>query len=165
MVGHWTDVYMRGASFDLGSQILRSSSYFDLSETQKLAITEYKPPTVDKAYGSAPYYILLRMNDLSTLTLNQCNNLPFIFALNPVQNPSKCTLCPKLEEIIIYVKDLKSFNITELTSMAKERASAGKQLSSITIFCLGELAPRKDVFKLKEYVKRVHYMAREKSLR
>jgi len=46
--------------------------------------------------------------------------------------------------------------------MTKERASAGKKLSSITIVGLGELVPGENVFKLKEYVKRVYYRVEEK---
>ena len=160
MFGHWRDTQKTPSILE--SRVLRSLSCFVLSGTQRLAITEYEPLTVDKIDESAPYHILLHMDDLYTLTLNQCNNLPFIFALNPVQNPSKHTLCPKLREITIYVKDLKSFNITELMSMAKERASAGTKLSSITIVGLGELVPGENVFKLKEYVRRVYYRVEEK---
>ena len=157
MFGYWGDA-RDTTSFIFESGVLRSLSYFVLSETQRLAITDYRPPTDEPV----PYDILLRMQGLCTLTLNQCTNLPFILALNPVENPSKCTLCPKLEELILYVQDLKSFNIEELVSMAKERASAGNKLSSVTIIGLGELVPGDEVFKLKEYVKRVYYRVEEK---
>jgi len=96
------------------------------------------------------------------LAVTTYNNLPFILALDPIQNPSKHAPCPELKELILYVKDLKSFNIKELTSMTKERASAGRKLSLITFVGLGELVPGEKVFKLKEYVTRVDYKVGEK---
>ena len=146
----------------LDSKIVRSLNRFVLSGIQMLAITKYRPPTRDKTDESTPYYILLRMEDLRALTLTQCNNLPFILALTPHRNPSKRTLCPKLKELILYVQDLESYNIKELMTMAKERASAGEKLSSITIVGLGKLIPGAKVFKLKEYVTRVDYRVGEK---
>jgi hypothetical protein len=44
-----------------------------------------------------------------------------------------------------------------LIGMARERASGGAKLSLITIIGLGKLAPKKDVFKLREHVAHVKY--------
>ena len=147
--------------FTLDRRILRSLSQFDLSGTQRLAITQYEPPTVNAVEKSTPYHILSCTKDLRTLTLTQCNNLPFILALDPVQNPSERVLCPHLEEIILYVEGLGSFRIKELESMAKERVSAGKKLPSITIVGLDELIPGREVFKLKKYITHVDYRVKE----
>ena len=146
----------------LNHRIVRSLSRFNLSRVQKLAVTMYNPPTMHNTDESAPHFTLLRMEDLRALTLTQSNNLPFIAALNPDQNPSKRALCPKLEELVLYVKGLESFNIKELMSMAKGRASAGVKLWSITIISLGELMPGDTVFRLKEYVTRVNYRVEQK---
>jgi len=161
MHGNWID-WDEGTSSVLDRRILRSLNRFILSGTRRLAITLYRSPGTVNIDKSAPYYILSRMKDLRTLTLNRCNNRPFIRALDPIQNPSKCTLCPELEELVLYVKDLNSFNIKELMSMTKERASAGKKLSLIRIVGLGELASGGRVFKLREYVTRVDYRVGEK---
>ena len=146
-------------------QILRSLSYFDLSRTKRLALAQYRPPTVDAVDKSAPYHILSRMKDLRTLTLTRCNNLPFILALNPDQNSLKCVLCPKLEGIVLYVKGLESFNVEGLMGMAEERASAGMKLTSLTVIGLGELLPWWEVFKLKKYITHMDYKVGEKSPR
>ena len=159
MLGDWMD-WEGVPLFTLDRRILRSFSCFDLSGTQRLTITQYKPPPVD-----AVYHILSRMKDLRTLTLTQCNNLPFILALNPDRNSFNCTLCPKLEELVLYIKGLEPFNIEELMSTVKERASAGTKLSSITIVGLGELTPGKKAFKLKEYVTHVDYRVVEEAPR
>jgi len=118
---------------------------------------------MDAIDKSAPHNALLRMQDPRTLTLTQCNNLPFILALSPIQNPLQRALCPKLEELILYVKERGSFNIKELMSMAKARASVGKKLPLITIVGVGQLVPEMEVFKLrvKEYVAHVNYRVME----
>jgi len=159
MFGQRTD-WRNGTVFPLDRQFLRSLSGLDLSGTQRLAVAQYKPPTAGTVGKSAPYHILSHMKDLRTLTLTQCNSLPFILALNPNQNASKCALCPKLEELVIYVEGLDSFNIEELMSMVKGWASVGTNLSSITIIGLGELMLGK-VFRLKQYVPHVEYRVGE----
>jgi hypothetical protein len=97
------------------------------------------------------------MKDLRTLTLARCNNLIFILPLNPDKNPSKIVACPKLEEIIIYIKRPGQFHVGELLSMAKGRASRGAKLSAITIVSTDALAPTKEVFQLRKHVSRVEY--------
>ena len=156
VLGHLID-WEEGAAFTLDRQILRSLSRFDLSGTQRLAVAQYQPPTVDTVDKSAPYHILSRMKDLHTLTLTHCNNLSFILALNPDQNSLKYAPCPKLEELVLYVEGPESFNVEELMSMAKERVSGGVKHSSITFVGLGELLPGKEVFKLKKYITHVDY--------
>jgi hypothetical protein len=97
------------------------------------------------------------MEDLRTLTLTQCNNLIFILILDPDKNTSKIVLCPKLEEIILYIKHPNQFHINELLSMAEERASRGAKLSMIMIVTTDALAPTKEVFQLRKHVSRVEY--------
>jgi len=148
-------------SLDLDRRILHSLNYFSLHMTRSLAITEYEPSTLTEINKSPPYHILLHMSDLHTLTLTRCNNLPFILALNPDYNPSKLVPCPNLEELVLYVETRNEFNIPELMNMAKERASKGAKLRSVTIVGLGELVPGKEVFKLRKHVAHVEYRFEE----
>ena len=103
------------------------------------------------------FQTLSAMTNLHTLVLTECDNLPFILALNPDKNSSKLVLCPGLEELVLYVESQDQFQIRCLLRTTKERASRGMKLSSITIAGLGELVPAEGVFKLGEYVTRVAY--------
>ena len=95
------------------------------------------------------------MNNLRALILTQCNNLPFILALNPKENPSKLVLCPNLEKILLYIKSQDQFHIEHLVSMMKNRASRGTKLSSIKIIGLSKHAPDREVFELRKHVAHV----------
>ena len=81
------------------------------------------------------------MDNLCTLTLTKCYNLPFIIALNPVENPSNLVICPKLKDLMLYTKEWHGFCITEMLCMAEARASRDTKLLSITIVGLGEFMP------------------------
>jgi len=157
----------RGAGWDqvtaahLDSRILRSLTYFVLSGTKRLAVTDSNLPVTTEFTKSPAYQFLHRTKDLRSLTLTRSSNIPFIIALNPDLNPSKLTLCPNLKELILYVERRNAFNLPELMSMAEERALRDSKLSSITIVGLGELVPGKEVFKLKEYVSHVDYKFKE----
>jgi len=140
----------------LDRRFLRSLSCFDFSGTQRLTVTHQELPGVEAIGKSAPYHVLSRMKDLRTLTLIQ-DNLPFILALNPVRKPIQCAPCPKLEKLVLYVDERESFNIKELMSMAKERASVGMKFSSITVFDLSKRVLEKRVFTLKQHVTHVDY--------
>ena len=138
-------------------RLLSSLNQFDFSRTQRLAITLYchrrDTPT------QAETWVLRSMEDLRTLVLSRCSSLPFILILNPNKNPDtnpdKNLLCPKLEEVVLYVERPDQFYINELLSMTEERASRGAKLSKITIVSTAALAPTKEVFQLRKYVSRV----------
>ena len=161
MFGHWEHDALTSFSLDLDHQILQSLNYFSLHMTPSLTITKYEDLVPLGISESSPYCTLLRTKDLHTLTLIRCENLPFILALNPYRNPTRITLCPNLEKLILYVDTRDSFDIQELMNMAKERASSGAKLRSITIVGLGELLPGKEVFKLREHVTHVEYRFEE----
>ena len=141
------------------NRFLSSLSRFDVSRNRRLAITLYchrrDAPT------RAETRILRSMEGLRALILSRCSNLPFIFILNPNKNPDanpdKDLLCPKLEEIVLYVERPDQFYINELLSMAEERASRGAKLSGMTIVSMDALAPTKEVFQLRKHVSRVEY--------
>ena len=157
VLGNWErgdDKYNTGTARFIGS--LRQ---FDISRTRQLAITlcSYQLPS-GSIVTWASYSTLRRMKDLRTLVLAQCKNLVFIHTLNPTKYSSGIVLCPKLEEIILYIKGPDEFHIDELLSMAAERELRGAKLSAITIISTDPLSPPKqEVFELREYVSRVEY--------
>jgi hypothetical protein len=141
----------------VGSRVLHSLDYFDISATRRLTVTQCgisPPPEIEK---SLVFQTLLRMNALHTLTLTDCLNLDFVFALNPGRTPSKAVVCTELEEFVLYIESGDRFCIDELLEMAKERASRGAKLSAITIVCPQEFVPAKEVDKLKDCVSSVGY--------
>ena len=133
-------------------RFLLSLDYFDLSRVQRLVVTAYEYPGLEEIDASSLHHILQITKGLRTLLLNQCNNLPFIFALDPSKNTSKHVLCSKLKNLVVYNDYQEPFNIPDLVNMAKERASNGAKLYSITLVIRGELLYEEDVLKLKEHV-------------
>jgi len=155
---HRNDGAENAPSFDMDDKILHSMDYFACLWTQRLAITKCKLPTLT----SAPHHLLDHMKYLRTLTLIRCNNLPFILALNPEKYVPVRLLCPKLEKLVLYVEEWNPSDIPELLSMVKKRDTQRARLQSMTIVSLGELAPRKEVFKLREFVTHMEYRFEEK---
>jgi hypothetical protein len=157
MLGNW----LRGHEHpQTGTyRFIRSLDQFDVSRTRSLAITlgDYRPPEQADIRRWYIYRKLCRMGDLRTLMLAQCRNIPFINLLDPDKNPGKIMLCPKLEEIIIYIDHPDELHIDKLMNMAERRASRGAKLSAITIINTGALAPTKKVFQLRKHVSRVEY--------
>ena len=106
---------------------------------------------------------LIVMNNVRTLTFNDCPNPAFICVLNPNRNTSNTVMCPKLEELILYThtRPEESY-VTELLEMARERALRGAKLSTFVINCPQELDPTDTVFGLRGHVSRVeHQLAAE----
>ena len=131
---------------------------FDVSRIQWLTISLFNcQPHVTRVEEWSIYKTLRSMEELRTLTLTRCANLPFILTLNPGKNTSKLVLCPKLEEIILYLKRPDQFHINEILSMAEGRTSRGAKLLAITIVSMEALAPTKEVFQLRKHVSRVEY--------
>ena len=138
-------------------RILRSLDKNILSTTQGLVVSRYQHPRPAEAVKCPVYRTLSFMDTLRTLVLTKCDNLPFILALNPEENTSELLLCHNLEDLTLYIKSRNQFHIKHLISMARERAAEDAKLSSVTVVGLGELAPGKEVFKLREHVTRVEY--------
>ena len=146
-----------GTHFTGTAELPRFLSRFDTSRCRRLEIAQYNsiqdPPTL--TVDSSAYRLLRSMSDLRTLTLIEPNNLPFILALDPDENPDKIVLCPKLEGITLYTDHLWKFHVNELLSMAEERASRDAKLSTITILSMDTLAPPMEVLELGKHVSRV----------
>ena len=96
------------------------------------------------------------MNELRSLTLTECHNLPLIRALNPNENASNIVICPKLKDLVFYIRERDWFHIMEVLNMTKERASRDVKISSITFVGLGGLVLEEEL-KLREYVGHVDY--------
>jgi hypothetical protein len=141
--------------FDL--RVLRSLKMFPISTAERLAITQYDASADPKTGESGAYQTLFLMNNLRTLTLTDCLILSFVLALNPSHNASNEVMCPRLEEVILYIQDQDESYIDELLEMAEVRFSRGAKLSMISIVCPWELIPVEKVFDLRKYVSRVEY--------
>ena len=144
-------------SYTTDYQILHSLDPSIVSTAQRLVVSKYEHPKKVKAEGPPIFRCLSSMNNLRILVLTKCDNLPFILALNPEENPSKLALCPNLEELVLCIELQDKLHIEHLISMAKDRALGGTRLSSITIVGQDELAPVSHVFKLREHVTDVAY--------
>ena len=97
------------------------------------------------------------MNNLRTLTLIKCKNLPFICALNPGGNNSGAVACPNLKELVIFLKGFGWSYTPGLKEMASARTRRYTKRPSITIIGLGNMLPKEKVFALREYFPRVEY--------
>jgi len=144
-------------SYTMDCRILHSLPPPILSTAQRLAISNYTHPDRVEPQEPSVFQTLSSTNNLQTLILTKCDNLPFILALDPEQNPSKLVLCPKLEEIVLYVEFRRQFRTECLISMVKNRALRGTKLSLIITIDLDELAPDAEVFGLREHVTHVKF--------
>ena len=135
-------------------QVLRSLDQSIPSTTKRLAISKLKLPPLP-VNSSQVFQTLSSMSELRSLTLTECHNLPLIRALNPNENASNIVICPKLKDLVFYIRERDRFHITEVLNMTRERASRDAKLSSITFVGLGGLVLEE--FKLREYVGRVDY--------
>jgi len=157
ILGNWT---RGGDPLHAGTnRFMQSLLQFDVSGIRWLSITRssYQSRSSDQIETWSAYKTLRPITGLRTLMLAHCRNLPFIQTLNPNKNPAEVVLCPKLEEIILYIKHFDQFQIDELLKMAEGRASRGAKLTAITIVSTDALAPTKEVFQLRKHVLRVEY--------
>jgi hypothetical protein len=143
--------------------ILRSLDYFALAGSKRLLVRIHEPPTPGETYEPLTQRTLNVMPDLRTLSLYYYSDLPFIVALNPDKNPSKLTLCPKLEKLVLGVEEeWGRFDFKELIDMAKERALRDVRLPSIMLICedredLRSMVSEEELSELGRYVTHVGY--------
>ena len=141
------------SSITIDSHFFRSISPRILSTTERITIFDYVHPVPVDVEEWPIFKTLLSTNNLHTLGLYRCNDKPFIFALDPGKNSFKIVLCPSLKELIITVASRGL--IDGLVSMAKERASRGAKLSSITIIPATIPVSETEVLELREHVTQV----------
>ena len=144
----------RTESSTVDPRILHSLGPSILSTTQKLTMSEYECPNRDEDEECPVFRVLSSANGLRTLTLIQCNNLPFIQALDPKENPSELMLCPNLEKFVIYKSPRHYYYTERLLNMVKNRACREARLSSIVI---ADFVPSYEVSKLEEFVGHMEY--------
>ena len=153
----WEDWRDPDFSSTLHHRILRSFGPPILSTTQKLAISGYGHSGPDNVEECPIFQTFSFTNHLRTLSLTNCDNLPFTRALDPEQNPSNLVLCLNMKELVLYVQRWYLLDLEHLIKMAKNRALRGAKLSSITIVGPSHLAPETEVSKLQEYITHVEY--------
>ena len=155
MYGDWDGEGSTATGVD--RRVLHSLNPFPICTVERLAIRYWRSATAPPIENSSIYNTFLHMSNLRTLRLTRCFNLPFASALNPKKNPSGTVLCPKLEELIMYIHKEGWFCIEELSAMTKARISRGAKLETIKIVSTHELAPTREVLKLRAYVSHVEY--------
>lgn len=137
-------------------QVLRN---IIISATGSLTITDSETsPDLDEAEPNVQQTLLL-MNKIRTLTLTDCQDLPFIFALNPNHTTSNVVVCPGLMTLFLYANDAGVYpHVDELLDMVEARASNGAKLEKILISrsCKGPMAESK-VVSLQKHVSLVEF--------
>ena len=156
VLAEWED-WPASPWYTIDHRILRSFGHPMLSTIQGLAVSEYEHPGPAKVGECPVFQMLSSMNDLRTLILIESDNLPFTCALDPGENPSNPVLCFNMEELVFYVRHWFLLSVEHLVRMAKNRASRGAKLSSITLVDLGGLGPEKEVSELREHVTNLVY--------
>jgi hypothetical protein len=158
MIGNWNNGTV---ATNTSHRVLLSLDVLANSALEKLAITcwEYAILSSVAVEKTSIYRTFHFMSNLRTLTLTACLNLPFVLALNPRRNPAGTVICPKLEQLILYVQRKDWFCLGELLEMAKERASHGAKLGTIKITITGAdpLLPVEEVLELRTCVSHVEY--------
>jgi len=89
--------------------------------------------------------------------VGQVPQLPVHPCLESQENFPTTAVCPKLEELVLHITEEDQFCIKELSEMAKVRVSSGVKVSTVDTISSSEIAPAKEVLKLREYVSRVEY--------
>ena len=138
-------------------QILRSLSYPMLSTIERLIFSDYKYPTPGRMEECPIFHTFSSASNLRTLTLINGNKQPFILALDPEKKPYNPTVCPNMEDLIIYSAKWPLSDLKLLAQMAKNRALRGAKLSSITIVDLGRNKQRREMVRLRRHAMRVEY--------
>ena len=143
----------------MNDQIRRSLPSSMLSTTQSLTFSWYNHKEVPKIEECPIFQTLSSANDLRTLSLVSCNQNPFFIALDPGQNPSNPVRCLNLKKLVLYSVYGSGAppNVKLLIEMAKNRASRGAKLSSVTLVTLKCRVNEKKVLKLREHVTHLEY--------
>ena len=157
ILGDWIGYGCPSAS--AGRRVLQSLDVFPVLAVEKLTISHWEfttSPSVTVEESSI-YHTLHLMTNLRTLTLTACVNLRFISVLNPKENGSGTVICPKLEQLIVYVERKDRFFFKALLAMAEERDFRGAKLENVTITCSGSFVPESEVLKLRTHVSHIEY--------
>ena len=145
------------SQFNLDRKTLHSLGHSLLSTIQRLSISTYAHTRPAEVKECPIFQTLSTTDDLRTLVLIDCINLPFIFALDPENCPLNLVLCDKMEELVLYIRSPDQLHVKHLISMTRNRASRGAKLSSITIVDKSGRGRRGEASRLREHVTHVYY--------
>lgn len=111
------------------SQLFHS---LDFSTTRSLTMYNFGSSIPTSADDRRAFEAFPSMNHLRTLVLILCYYLPVTRVLDPEEHPSNLAPCPNLKELVFYGASWENFELGRVVSMARNRASSGVKLSSIT---------------------------------
>ena len=130
-----------------------------LSTTRRLAISGYARTFGEKTKQYSISQILSSTSHLRTLILIDSDDLDaFARALNPKKDLSDPVFCRDMQELIIHTPHWTPLQLNALIEMAKNRASRGVGLSSITFVDRSGKGEWAKVYKLREHVAHVKYL-------
>jgi len=148
-------IYLKNCQVDKICLMLESFAQLDTSETKRLRIQNGNPSSRGPLYQA-----LLPMRGLRALSLYECYS-PHIFvrALDPSTSSSEVVVCPKLEELILVLRDGHTdvLYLKGLTRMAEARALKGKKLKTVRIIHKRNKSDPEDVLELRKHVGHVEY--------
>ena len=130
-----------------------------ISTIRRLMVSKYRYKYRGRAgIEKCPIFKTLSlMDELRTLILVDCKDQRFIQALDPQKHPSDLVLCPKMEELVLFIGSQGHFCAGRFARVMKNRAWRGARLASITVVDLGNVAREEEVLKLREHVTNVEY--------
>jgi hypothetical protein len=133
------------------SSVLESLDQFDTSKVEWFRIDLGESPLSDFSHQ-----VLLPMKHLRTLTLYYRGS-PHIFvhALHPTMSSSGIAICPKLEELVILLREWETFDMKSVIGVAAARALGGTKLKSVRIVGDWDKFGQTDVLELEQHVLRV----------
>jgi len=136
------------------SLVLEYLAHIDTSKTEQLEINHSNPQSSDP-----PHRALLHMKNLRTLTLYRCQNLHFfIRALHSDASSSGAVVCPKLEDLILVLRERTGvFDIKHLINMTTARALGGAGLMTIRLVGGQDKVDPDDMLELRRHVFDVEY--------
>ena len=137
--------------------ILNSLGRLVLSAVQNLVALDWGIVGSDRVKKLSSIQIMSSLRNLRTLTT--ANSLMPLLILDPTSGSSSPVLCPKLEELVLYLESWNSSSNKILMTIAENRALRGAKLSLITFVDLQ--GPRVWVENmtsaLRKHVTRVQY--------
>jgi len=135
--------------------VFGSIAQLDTSRTERFRIGNGNILSRDVVHQA-----LLPLRELRVLILCGCYNLCiFIHALRPGTSSQEVMVCPKLEELVLILRDGREegIDIKWITEMAEARASRGKKLKAVRITDSWNTPNPEDMLELGKHVGHVEY--------
>jgi len=131
-----------------------SLAQLDTSRTEQFRIGNGNPLSRDVVHQA-----LLPLRELRVLILYRCYSpRTFIHALHPGTSSPEVAVCPKLEELVLILRDRREgIDIKWITEMAEARASRGKKLKTVRIADSWNIPNPEDMLEFGKHVGHVEY--------